>query len=125
MRYVTFPSVLATPGSEMAKHKAACKRMWDGLKNFLNTCAEKFVYPPGCTDAQRQAMWDTRGDKVDLVGREFVAALKVVHPKSTAYYAHFAAAHAGDQFRRHGYFPGFGMDGIEAKHSTSVTKMER
>ena len=63
--------------------------MWDGLKRFLGTCAEKFVYPSDCTDAQRQAMWDARGDQVDAVGREFVAALKVVHPKCTAYYAHF------------------------------------
>ena len=118
---VPFPAARCTPGSEAKKHGDACRKTWRGLNSFLEACAERFVYPDGCTQAQRQAIWDERAEKVDKLGREFVDALKVVHPTCTALYPHHAAKHAGDMFRLHGYWPGYGMDGIEAKHS--VTKL--
>ena len=118
---VPFPKDACTPGSEMAKQKAQCKRVWEGLKSFLAEIAARFEYPPGCTKDQKQLIWNERADKVDVKGREFVEALKIVHPKNKSLYAHFASRHCGDQFRRHGWWPGYGMDGLEAKHA--VTKL--
>jgi hypothetical protein len=118
---VPFPSEKMTPGSEACKLKESAKACWDGLNNLLDAIAERFEYPDGCTDAERQRLWEERAVRVDKVGKEYVAALKLVHPKCTSYYAHVASAHCGDQFRRHGYWPDYAMDGLEAKHS--VTKM--
>ena len=116
-----FPSERCSPGSSMAKHRDACTHLWNSFKVFLADCAKRFTYPADCTPDQKKAMWEERAVEVEASGRVFVDALKVVHPKSHSLYAHFASAHCGDQFRRHGYWPGYGMDGIEAKHS--VTKL--
>ena len=116
---IAFPS--ASVSGEAAKHKAQCKRTWDSLKAFLDIIGKRFCYPEPCTQAQKQGMWNMRAAETDRRGREFVNALKVVHPKCSSLYAHKAAAHCGDMFRRHGYWPVYGGDGIEAKHS--VTKM--
>ena len=101
-------------------HKTACKRTWDALKALLSGIAAPLVEAPDCSDAERKATWEKRAIEVETLGKEFVDALKVVHPKCTSLYAHVASAHVGDEFRRHGYWPVYGGDGLEAKHS--VTK---
>ena len=116
-----FPSETVTPGSEAEKHKMSSKACWDALKAHLALCGKKFSYPLGCTQTDRQVMWDERALQVEATGRAYVKALKIVHPKCTSFYAHVCAAHCGTEFRRHGYWPAYGGDGIEAKHS--VTKM--
>ena len=78
------------------------------------------------TDIQIADVRAVRAAEVDRLGRDFVDAVARVHPQCRSLYMHFAGSgHMGRQIIQHGDIKAYGMDGLEAKHSTTKDIMRR